>query len=65
MHTGKMKQFTITFKDQPAQTINVWEYETPEEWRAQLEPYFRIAGYVYSRDDVVNVTESDYGKVIS
>ncbi|MBI2816387.1 MAG: hypothetical protein HYX72_05580 [Acidobacteria bacterium] len=60
-----MKQFTITFKDQTTQTINVWEHETPEGWLKQLEPYFRIAGYVYSRDDVVSVSESEFGKLKS
>ena len=60
-----MKQLIITFKRQPTQTINVWDHESPESWLKSLEPYFRIAGYVFSRDDVVSVTESDFGKVPS
>jgi hypothetical protein len=60
-----MKQFTIRFKSQPPQTIHVWEHETPEQWLAQVEPYFRIAGYVYSRDDIVSVTESEFGRADS
>ncbi len=57
-----MKQFVITFKNQPAQTINVWDHEKPEVWLQDLEEYFRIAGYVFAKADIVSVSESEFGR---
>lgn len=57
-----MKQLIITFKNQPTQIINVWDHETAEDWLKELEPHFRIAGYVYAKEDIVSVTESEFGK---
>ena len=62
MSVPAMKQLIIRLKNQPTQIINVWDHETAEGWLKDLESYFRIAGYIYAKADIVSVTESDFGE---
>ena len=56
-----MKQLHISFQDGSIRTINVWDYQTAEGWWSELQEYFRISGYVYAKEDIVSVQESDFG----